>query len=94
MVSGYDYCIIKKTVFSYLLDSPKSEDDSPFIFLDNSDTEEDGDGECYDNQDDGECQEDNLTDAPCSTALILSHVVIIHWNPLNIQRLFMLTIFT
>ena len=35
----------------YLLDSTKSEDDSPFIFLDNSDTEEDGDGESEDDQD-------------------------------------------
>ena len=35
----------------YLLDSTESENDSPFIFLDNSDTEEDGDGESEDDQD-------------------------------------------
>ena len=35
----------------YLFNSTKSEDDSPFIFLDNSDTEEDGDGECEYDQD-------------------------------------------
>ena len=35
----------------YLFDSTKSEDDGPFIFLDNSDTEKDGDGECEDDQD-------------------------------------------
>ena len=33
----------------YLLDSTESENDSPFIFLDNSDTEEDW--ECEDDQD-------------------------------------------
>ena len=37
---------------SNLLDSTKSKDDSPFIFLDNSDAEEDGDRERQDNQDD------------------------------------------
>ena len=93
MVSGLRLLHHNKKL-SYLLDSSKSEDDSPFIFLDNSDTEEDGDGKCDNNQDDGDCQEDNLTGAPRSTPLIVSHVVIIHWNPLNIQRSFRFYILT
>ena len=46
------------SVFSNLLDSAKSKDDGPFIFLDNSDAEEDGDREGQNNQDDREGEED------------------------------------
>ena len=44
--------------FSNLLNSTKSKDDSPFIFLDNSDAEEDGDREGQNNQDDREGEDD------------------------------------
>lgn len=46
IILGYNY-----NAKYYLLDSTKSEDDSSFIFLDNSDAEENGDGECKYDQD-------------------------------------------
>ena len=46
------YWSIIQRLYSNLFDSPKSEDDSPFILLDNSNAEEDGDGESQNNQDD------------------------------------------
>ena len=71
---------------NYLLYSSKSEDDSPLIFLDDSDAEKDGDGEGESNQENRTDDDDHLTNPP-STAAIFIALILIHRNPLNISHL-------
>ena len=65
---------------NYLLDSPKAENNCPFIFLNNFDAEEHGDGEGAHQEDDGDDGEEDCGAAAANISVPCSVIGVSFWH--------------